>query len=154
MDCIMRKRYVPDLVQIGVLYETNYSRLIKLIHLMGDKDNMILNLHNGANFIGVVKIELLESGKYTDTFLLEQTTAVGKWVNNPRMRVRLYHDALVAEVIGKYGRQAVEGVNAYPNQRMHLPDEKNQLNLFLAEWLNFCISYGYCEESPFPTGKL
>lgn len=150
----MRKRYVPDLVQIGALYETNYSRLMKLIRLMGDKDEMSFKLHNGDAFIGVVKMELLESGKYTDTFLLEQTAAVGKWVNNPKLRVRLYHDALVAEVIGKYGRQAAEGVNAYPNHKMHLPDEKNQLNLFLAEWLNFCIRYGYCEENPFQVSNL
>lgn len=151
---IMRKRYVPDLVQIGALYETNYSRLIKLIHLMGDSERMSFSLHNTAGFIGAVKVELLESSRYTDTFLLEQTAAVGKWVNNPKMLVRLYHDALVAEVIGKHGRQAVEGVNTYPNQKMHLPDEKNQLNLFLAEWLNFCITYGYCEESPFPVNNL
>ena len=150
----MRKRYVPDLVQIGALYESNYSRLIKLIHTMGDLDCMSFKLHTGKHYIGSVKIQLLESAKYTDTFLLEQTASVGKWVNNPKFRVRLYHDALVAEVVGKYGRQAVEGVNSYPNHKMHLPDEKHQLNLFLAEWLNFCISYGYCEESPFKASNL
>lgn len=150
----MRKRYVPDLVQIGALYESNYSRLLKLIRVMGSRDAIQLNLHNGEAYIGSVRIELLESSRYTDTFLLEQTAAVGKWVNNPRMTVRLYHDALVAEVIGKHGRQAAAGVNHYPNQQMHLPDEKNQLNLFLAEWLNFCITYGYCEERPFPASNL
>jgi len=150
----MRKRYVPDLVQIGALYETNYSRLIKLIRLMGDRNCMQFKLHNGDAYIGAVRIELQEASRYTDTFLLEQTAAVGKWVNNPKMTVRLYHDALVAEVIGKHGRQAAAGVNNYPNRQMHLPDEKNQLNLFLAEWLNFCITYGYCEERPFPAGKL
>lgn len=150
----MRKKYIPDLIQIGALYESNYSRLIKLIHLMGDQDCMNFKLHTGKSYIGSVKVELLESGKYTDTFLLEQTASVGKWINNPKLRVRLYHDALVAEVVGKHGRQAVEGVNQYPNHKMHLPDEKNQLNLFLAEWLNFCISYGYCEKSPFQASNL
>ena len=150
----MRKRYVPDLVQLGAMYESNYSRLMKLIQMMGDQDCMSFKLHSGSAYIGAVKLELIESGKYTDTFLLEQTAAVGKWINNPKMSVRLYHDALVAEVIGKNGRQLVKAVNRYPNCKMHLPDEKTQLNLFLAEWLNFCISYGYCEESPFPTGKL
>jgi uncharacterized protein YqiB (DUF1249 family) len=150
----MRKRYVPDLVQIGALYESNYSRLLKLLRVMGDRDSVAFNLYNGHIYIGSVRIELLEASRYTDTFLLEQTAAVGKWVNNPRMIVRLYHDALVAEVIGQHGRQAAAGVNAYPNQQMHLPDEKNQLNLFLAEWLNFCITYGSCEERPFPASNL
>ena len=150
----MKKRYVPDLIKIGALYESNYSRLIKLIQMMGDQDCMRFKLHTGKAYIGLVKIELLESGKYTDTFLLEQTASTGKWVNNPKLHVRLYHDALVAEVIGKHGRQAVDGVHTYPNHKMHLPDEKNQLNLFLGEWLNFCISYGYCEESPFSANKV
>tara|TARA_R110002072_G_scaffold172296_1_gene326290 strand:- start:28809 stop:29261 length:453 start_codon:yes stop_codon:yes gene_type:complete len=150
----MRKKYVPDLVHMGALYEGNYSRLMRLIRMMGDLDSMDFDLHNGHGYIGRVNLILLENCKYTDTFLLEQTAAAGKWVNNPKLRVRLYHDALVAEVVGKYGRQAVDGVNHYPNQKMHLPDEKNQLNLFLAEWLNFCISYGYCEESPFSANDL
>ena len=150
----MRNRYIPDLVHLGALYEGNYSRLMKLIRIMGDQDQMAFSLHNGSNYVGKVTMLLLESCKYTDTFLLEQTAAAGKWVNNPKLRVRLYHDALVAEVVGRHGRQAVKGVNEYPNKKMHLPDEKNQLNSFLAEWLNFCISYGCCDESPFRQQKM
>jgi len=145
----MRNRYVPDLVQIGALYEANYSRLMRLIRMMGDLEQMAFSLHNGKIYVGQVTIILLESCKYTDTFLLEQTAAAGKWVNNPKLSVRLYHDAMVAEVIGRHGRQVVSGVNPYPNNKMHQPDEKNQLNVFLAEWLNFCISYGCCDKSPF-----
>jgi len=150
----MRKRYIPDLIQLGALYEGNYSRLMKLIRLMGDGESMWFNLHNGLDYVGKVTVVLIESCKYTDTFLLEQTAAAGKWVNNPKLRVRLYHDAVVAEVIGRNGRQAVNGVNAYPNSKMHLPDEKTQLNIFLSEWLNFCISYGCCDESPFIPKKV
>jgi len=150
----MRKRYIPDLIQLGALYEGNYSRLMKLIRLMGDRESMWFNLHNGLDYVGKVTVVLIETCKYTDTFLLEQTAAAGKWVNNPKLRVRLYHDAVVAEVIGRNGRQAASGVNAYPNSKMHLPDEKTQLNIFLSEWLNFCISYGCCDESPFIPKKV
>jgi len=150
----MRKKYVPDLIQLGALHEGNYSRLMKLIRLMGDSESMRFGLHNGKQYVGRVTVVLIETGKYTDTFLLEQTAAAGKWVNNPKLRVRLYHDALVAEVIGRNGRQAVNGVNPYPNSQMHMPDEKTQLNIFLSEWLNFCISYGCCDKSPFIPKKV
>ncbi len=145
----MRKKYIPDLVQLGALYESNYSRLLKLIRIMGDSEKMEFNLHTEHHFVGKVLIQLLESCKYTDTFLLEQTAAAGKWVNNPKLTVRLYHDAVVAEVVGHQGQQATNGVNDYPNKSMHHPDEKNQLNSFLSEWLNFCLMHGCCDALPF-----
>jgi len=150
----MRRKYVPDLVHMGALYERNYSRLMRLIVMMGDLDSMNFDLHNGLNYIGRVNLILVESCKYTDTFLLEQTAAAGKWVNNPKLCVRLYHDVLVAEVVSKGGRQASEGVNVYPNKKMHHPDEKSQINAFLSEWLSFCINYGCCDRSPFRQQNL
>ncbi|MGL6349457.1 MAG: DUF1249 domain-containing protein, partial [Aeromonas sp.] len=30
----------------------------------------------------------------------------------------------------------------YPNKKMHQRDEKEQVNLFLAEWLKFCLRHG------------
>jgi uncharacterized protein YqiB (DUF1249 family) len=122
--------------------------------MMGDLEQMAFSLHNGRSYVGKVSVVLIESCKYTDTFLLEQTAAAGKWINNPKMTVRLYHDALVAEVIGQHGRQLAQGVNKYPNKKMHMPDEKSQLNIFLAEWLNFCLSYGCCDESPFISQEM
>ena len=145
----MRKKYVPDLIQLGALYESNYSRLLKLIRIMGDAEKIEFNLHTEHHFVGKVMIQLLESCKYTDTFLLEQTAAAGKWVNNPKLTVRLYHDAVVAEVVSQQGRQATKGVNTYPNKRMHHPDEKSQLNAFLSEWLGFCLNHGCCDALPF-----
>ncbi len=150
----MRKKYIPDLVQLGATFESNYNRLIRLIRMMGDVERIRFSLHNGLAYVGQVHMTLVESCKYTDTFLLEQTAAAGKWVNNPKLTVRLYHDAGVAEVIARDGRQLAQGVNVYPNQKMHLPDEKSQLNTFLSEWLSFCISYGCCDESPFAHKKV
>jgi len=150
----MRKKYIPDLVQLGALYESNYSRLLKLIRIMGDSELMEFSLQTEHHFVGKVLIQQLESCKYTDTFLLEQTAAAGKWVNNPKLTVRLYHDAVVAEVVNHQGRQATQGVNQYPNKRMHHPDEKNQLNAFLSEWLNFCLMHGCCDVLPFTRNEL
>lgn len=151
----MRKRkYVPDIIALGAQYEGNYTRLMKLTRMMGDDDFGDIALNVAERFVGVVTIRLLEACKYTDTLLLEQTSAAGKWLNNPSMTVRMYHDATVAEVISSRGHTRIEGVNSYPNQFMHHPDEKIQLNMFLSEWLGFCLAYGCCDKSPFKTLKM
>jgi uncharacterized protein YqiB (DUF1249 family) len=121
---------------------------------MGNSEYMEFSLQTEHHFVGKVLIQQLESCKYTDTFLLEQIASAGKWVNNPKLTVRLYHDAVVAEVVKSCGRQATHGVNPYPNKRMHHPDEKNQLNAFLAEWLNFCLMHGCCDVIPFTRDEL
>jgi uncharacterized protein YqiB (DUF1249 family) len=60
----------------------------------------------------------------------------------PRMAIRLYHDARVAEVISSQDIHHVKPRNDYPNVLMHLPDEKQQINQFLKEWLQLCFELG------------
>jgi len=141
----MKKKYVPDLIKLGALHEGNYQRLCRLFHIMEDSGEAEFSLHTGHYYVGKVSIKMLESCKYTDTALLEQTAATGRWLNNPKMTVRLYHDAGVAEVISCCRHRRIESVNDYPNRFMHHPDEKNQINQFLSEWLNFCLAFGHCQ---------
>lgn len=148
-----QKKYVPNIVELGALFESNYRRLIKLLALSKDDDKLRIELFNGDHFIGRVSIKSVERSKYTDTILLEQVSAAGKWLNNPNLTVRLYHDAAVAEVISK-NNKPLTGVHSYPNDKMHHPDEKRQLNAFLAEWLSFCLLYGCCEVHPFVPKKV
>ena len=141
----MKQKYVPDLKRIGALYESNYQRLCKLINLMQGSEIARFGLHTGMQYLGDVEIKRLEVFTYTETVGLEQTASVGKWLNNPQMTVRLYHDARVAEVISCCRYQRVQPVNDYPNKFMHHPDEKDQINSFLADWLNFCLQHGICK---------
>lgn len=127
---------------------------MQLLHLVGEDDELTISLYNGSTYIGSVHAKNLDSAKYTDTLLLEQTSAAGKWLNNPALTVRLYHDAGVAEVISSRGHRPLPGRNQYPNKFMHQPDEKVQLNRFLAEWLGFCLTYGVCDTHPFSPEKL
>lgn len=137
-----RKKYVPDLRELGALFEGNYLRLVKLRRLLGGNDATEFDLHTGQQFVARVGMRVVETGKYTQTLYLEQLSSAGRWVNDPQMTVRLYHDAGVAEVISCHGHRRIEPANAYPNRFMHHPDEKSQLNRFLAEWLSFCLRHG------------
>ncbi|WP_121345194.1 DUF1249 domain-containing protein, partial [Pseudomonas aeruginosa] len=65
------------------------------------------------------------------------------WLPAPRLEVRVYHDARMAEVIGAEQARRLMAIYPYPNQAMHQPDEKNQLNLFLGEWLAHCLACGH-----------
>jgi len=150
----LKRKYVPDLVSMGANFEGNYRRLIKLLNLLDKSSGADILLNVGERFVGRVTISLLESTKYTDTLLLEQTAAAGKWLNDPAMTVRLYHDASVAEVISCKGHSRIQGCNDYPNKFMHHPDEKSQLNAFLAEWLGFCLLHGCCDTMPFHSNKM
>ncbi len=138
-----RRRYVPDISRLGALGDSNYLRLMKL--LPRDMSDNIVEFQLSArdHYYGLVRIRLIESCKYTDTLYLEQIHNAGKWLNNPQMTVRIYHDANMAEVISCCRNRRIQGVNDYPNRFMHHPDEKIQINAFLAEWLNFCLKFGH-----------
>lgn len=138
--------YVPDLQRLGALCEANYLRLQRLCAIAGD-DDAEFELHNGFHYLGRVRISRLQSARYTDTYLLEQVHAQGPWLNNPQMTVRAYHDARVTEVISCYRYRRIEPVNDYPNRFMHHPDEKVQVNAFLAEWLGFCLQFGHVADT-------
>ena len=139
------RRYVPDLIRLGALSEGNYGRLMRLARLAGDDDDdcVEFELRNGDAYMGRVRIQRLQSARYTDTLLLEQVHNSGRWLNNPRMTVRVYHDARVVDVISCYRYHRIEAVHDYPNRFMHHPDEKVQINAFLADWLSYCLRFGH-----------
>ena len=139
----MRQRYVPDIAKFGAICETNYIKLSKLVKGLELGARVTYGLQNESAHLGKIRLEIKEVSRYTNLVLLEQIQSSGRWLNNPKLTVRLYHDARMAEVISAINHPRVEAVNGYPNKKMHLPDEKLQLNQFLSEWLGFCVRYGY-----------
>ena len=101
-----------------------------------------------------------EVTRYTSLITFEQNTlelnkfeysvsdkAVSKTKNfsnsfHPRMSIRLYHDARMAEVISSQDIFQVKPRYDYPNKNMHQQDEKQQINQFLNEWLHLCLEHG------------
>lgn len=60
--------------------------------------------------------------------------------------VRLYHDAILAEVVKCQRYHQFSPRYEYPNVDMHQVDEKAQMNRFLAELLTHCLSCGRVSE--------
>lgn len=65
---------------------------------------------------------------------------------HPRMTIRLYHDARMAEVLSSQDVRQIKPRYDYPNTKMHQQDEKQQINQFLNEWLQLCLSLGHLRQ--------
>ncbi|WP_116919676.1 DUF1249 domain-containing protein [Tamilnaduibacter salinus] len=152
-EAVMRRRYVPDLQRFNALCEGNYRRLVQLRRLAAsDGHHATFELRDRDAYFGRVHIERQQKSRYTETLLLEQIHNSGRWLNDPHLTVRVYHDAGLAEVVSCYRDYRIQAVNDYPNRSMHHPDEKAQVNAFLADWLAFCLRFGHvaAEEIAWP----
>ena len=137
-----RKQYVPDLPSLSKLCEANYVRLLKLLPDMKMGVGREFSLSGGPNHDTAIRFTIEESFPYTLTILVEQTSDLHDFLKPPRMEVRLYQDVRMAEVISFDNNHRFNGVYHYPNDQMRLPDEKHQINAFLAEWLQHCLEHG------------
>ena len=90
-----------------------------------------------------VEIIIQEVTPYTTSFSFIITYAgAQKWLPQIHMTVRCYHDARVAEVVKFQQHKYFSARYSYPNPHMHQRNEKQQINRFLGEWMNYCMKTG------------
>ena len=140
-----RERYKVDLPLQMAECEANYARLSKLVnHHLADKNEFRFLVMRGQHQ-WLHLLQVLERSPYTTTLQLNQTmvAAHSNWLQLPRLTVRMYHDAKLAEVLAWEGHKRLRPRYEYPNQSMYHADEKLQINQFLGELLTRCLSEGY-----------
>ena len=137
--------------------DANYLRLIKLFPEYQSASSRSFALSGQAKLVTATVIErtpyttLLEL-KQTE---LEQTDGGGggflgaSWLELPALKVRLYHDAKVAEIVDCMGHRSPDPRFDYPNPNMYQQDEKAQWNCFLADLLAHCLQHGYEADTKF-----
>ena len=133
----VKKPYHVDLAELMRVYETNYAKLNALLpvgHEVGD-----VRCYQAVNM--VYQLTVNEVTKYTTLIDICQSDAMPVFPL-PKMSVRLYHDARVAEVCASGDFSRVKAKYDYPNTKLLQKDEKFQLNKFLGEWLTFCLKTG------------
>lgn len=146
-----RERYKVDLPLQMAECEANYFRLQKLLsqHFhkaipdqQGDRNRFMVSQGTQQ---WVTELFVIERSPYTTTLHLNQTaaTAMSSWLQVPKLTVRMYHDAKLAEVLAWEGHKRLRPRYDYPNQAMYQADEKLQINQFLGELLNRCLRDGY-----------
>jgi uncharacterized protein len=141
-----KPRYKVDLPRQQADCEANYFRLCKLMHGAGDSWLLALGSEWRER---EVAIRVQDRSRYTTTVAVSQergTLPSADWLRLPRLIVRLYHDARMAEVLAWEGHRRLRPRYDYPNRSMYQADEKAQLNRFLGEWLSVCLQRGHSLE--------
>jgi uncharacterized protein YqiB (DUF1249 family) len=157
-----RKKYQPNLVSLMSLCANNYFLFLKIqadkTHLYQQRNFFIndhlaytITVNEVTRYTSLITFEqkVLEQEVLEQKVLKQKGFTQKKSTNNalfnslhPRMSIRLYHDARMAEVISSQDIHQVKPRYDYPNKHMHQQDEKQQINQFLNEWLHLCLTHG------------
>ena len=132
-----QRKYVPKVANMHQVCEVNYGRLLKLLPDC-DTENLTYQFKINASLQYTIKI--IECSRYTSTLEMSQKSHMGYEFLRPVVQVRLYHDANMAEVLSAQNIGSLKPSYQYPNIKMYQKNEKEMVNLFLAEWLQFCLS--------------
>jgi uncharacterized protein YqiB (DUF1249 family) len=138
-----KTRYVPKLADMHKVCEHNYARLLSLLP---DCDTESLEYHFKVNGSLNYQMKIIDSSRYTSTVEMSQQYSAGQGVDSPDFLkpivvVRLYHDAQMAEVLSSQHIAALKPSYEYPNSKMYQRNEKEMVNVFLGEWLVFCLKH-------------
>lgn len=133
-----RKASSVDLAGHIEVCEMNYHRLLKMLPgVLQGKDDWQFQAGSQARI--TVTIRVKDRARYTTVVEIQQQHAD---LTLPAFMLRLCHDAEVAEVIAFDGHRNWQPQYDYPNPQMYQPDEKQELNRFLFDWLVFCRKHG------------
>src|SRR5690606_26168532 len=154
--CTGKLAYKVDLPLQMAECEANYYRLLKLVGTL-EQDEYRFVIHRARNE-SLQILRIIERSRYTTTIQLRQIPLVPmtQWLQMPRLTLRMYHDAQLAEVLAWEGHKRLRPRYDYPNSAMYQSDEKLQINQFLGECLTVCLAQGRVldEVVPDPAPKI
>ncbi len=143
IDVAPRRKYVPDLSGLHEDCEMNYRRLREILPAFEAGQHFVLRLSHEEQASDVRTLfRVISSARYTAEVEIIQLSSISTYCDSPCMRVRVYHDTRMVEVIGYQGVSRFRSSYSYPNQRMRQPDEKTSVNRLLADWLQLCLEIG------------
>lgn len=140
-DIRARRRHQVDLVEQQALGDLNYASIVRLLPDLSHRDQWCFNVCVPQRDWRIT-ITVEERARFTTSVVISRHQGDCRWTRSPVMKVRLYHDAQMAEVVAWERHRVNRGHYAYPNTKMYHADEKVQLNRFLKEWLAHCLAEG------------
>ncbi|GAA4882103.1 hypothetical protein GCM10023333_15320 [Ferrimonas pelagia] len=130
------RRYAPSLDRLLRLYSRNYRNLSRLLARARRVNGEVAQYRwQHAQQALILQLTVNEQTRYTEVVTVERLAPPLPLVAPARIEIRLYHDALMAEVLTGQHFLRLLPAYPYPNARMQQRDEKFQVNLFLAELL-------------------
>ncbi len=123
------------------VFEHNFVLLTRLLPTLGEV-GQAGSLTRGDR--DRLSFEVVEASKYTAEVELAYSLGTDEaLLPDLHMRLRIYYDAQLAEVIAYQGLRRLLSEYAFPNKRMLYRDEKRQANLLLYDFLSSLVA---CEQ--------
>jgi len=123
------------------LYECNYIRLRNLVPDLDVVPCASLSRVDGALDL---HLQIVERAKFTTTLFITYHFNDSEGVFcAPDMKVRMYHDAQVGEVITCGRRRGVRHAKYNRMRNNYSLEEKWHMNRFLQKWLGYCLMQGH-----------
>lgn len=135
---LYRRRNLAGLIDI---YESNYYRLLRLIPELDQMQGTTVSRVAGALDL---YLTVLERSVYTTTLALTyEFDDPERPAAEPNVRIRIYHDAKVVEVLSIARRKRQRHACGWRVCRKSELDRKWEINRFLQKWLGFCHRQGH-----------
>ena len=131
--------YHVNLIRLQQLCEDNYLRIMNLIQDVERQQSFRFTVLDVSPAQWMI-IDVLDRAPYTTLLRLKLDANWGDYLAMPHAEVRLYHDVCMAEVVFRKASQSLQPTYDYPNAKMHQPNEKEQHNYFLAQWLDYILT--------------
>ncbi|CAG9000438.1 MAG: hypothetical protein CENE_02433 [Candidatus Celerinatantimonas neptuna] len=141
----MVKKYRVDLNKLMQIYAANYLLFCRMFPTdleVGELLILRLSYHFEESCSGLLELKCREQTPYTSVFSIHQKfSKTLSGLSEPEMVIRLYHDAALAEVCSSQQISRLKPRYDYPNNHMYQQDEKQQVNQFLYDWLQYCLAH-------------
>lgn len=139
-------RYCVDLGGLQSQCDQNYWRLKRLLASLMAGESSYRWPQQGRE--AELRVQVTDQSRYTATLEIDLSTFILPWYPRQNMKVRLYHDVRMAEVIEFQSHRHIPARNRFPNEKAFVPDEKSQVNAFLGDCLRHCLRDGYVVAEP------
>jgi len=121
--------------------EANYKKIVRLIPDLRYLSGSSQGLSQGKPMLHV---QVLEQTPYTKTIQLSHFfTEDSNLLLEPAVKIRVYFDVCIAEVLRDYKRVEVANAITDISRSKDIMDYKWRLNYFLEKWLDHCLKTDY-----------
>ncbi|OQK17721.1 hypothetical protein AU255_07610 [Methyloprofundus sedimenti] len=121
--------------------ETNYRKLFSLIPNLKSIDASAQGFSDGKPML---HMKILEQSPYTKTIQLSYFFENdAEALLEPAVKIRLYFDVCIAEVLRDYKRVEVSNAIGDISLSTDIMNYKWRLNYFLEKWLDHCLKADY-----------
>lgn len=121
--------------------ETNYRKILCLIPDIKNIDRLAQGISNGKPKL---HLQVIEQTSYTKTIQLSHFFECQSGIFlEPDVKIRLYFDVQIAEVLRDYKRiEVADAINDIGKSK-EIMEYKWKLNFFLEKWLDHCLQKKY-----------